>query len=270
MNERVIEVENLNFSYPDKTIALRNINFSVFRGESLAIIGPNGAGKSTLLLHLNGVLRGEGTVRVLGEKISKENIKRIREKVGMVFQDPNDQLFMPTVFDDVAFGPLNLYLEREEIEKRVDSILKELGLEGYGKKSPSHLSLGEKKKVSLATVLVLEPEILVLDEPTISLDPGTKRIFIDIFKDIKKTKLIATHDLDLILQLCSKVVLMDKGTVIAEGACRDILRNKKLLEDHSLEVPASLALNGLKRQELKEENRLSFSLRRKKTACLMG
>jgi len=190
MKKKAIEVINLNFTYPDKTVALKDINFFVHRGESLAIIGPNGAGKSTLLLHLNGVLKGEGQVRVLDEKISKENQKKVRSKVGIVFQDPNDQLFMPTVFDDIAFGLLNLNLNREKIEKRINKILKDMNLEGYKNKSSAHLSLGEKKKVSLATVLVLEPEILVLDEPASNLDPGTRRNFIELLKKIKKQKLL--------------------------------------------------------------------------------
>lgn len=243
MNKKIVEVENLSYSYPDKTVALKNISFSVSRGESWAIIGPNGAGKSTLVLHLNGVLRGEGKVKVFGEVISKKNLKRIRSKVGIVFQDPNDQLFMPSVFDDVAFGPLNAGLEKAEVERKVQTVLKDLKLERYQQKPPFHLSLGEMKKVSLATVLVLDPEILVLDEPTISLDPGTKRSFIQILKKIKKTKIIATHDLDLVYKLCSKVILIDKGEVMAEDNALEILKNKKLLEAHNLEIPPSLLLD---------------------------
>lgn len=250
MNEKVVEVENLSYSYPDNTLALKNISFSVSRGEACAIIGPNGAGKSTLLLHLNGVLKGEGKVKILGEVISKKNLKNIRSKVGMVFQDPNDQLFMPSVFDDVAFGPLNAGLEGAEVERRVHAILKDLELEGYEDKPPYHLSLGEMKKVSLATVLVLHPEILVMDEPTISLDPGTRKSFIEIIKKIKKTKIIATHDLDLVYDLCSRVILIDKGAVIGEGNSLEILKNKKLLEDHKLEIPASLLLDGNKKLAL--------------------
>lgn len=243
MNEKVVDVENLSYSYPDRTIGLKDVSFSVFRGESRAVIGPNGAGKSTLLLHLNGILRGNGKVKIFGEGISRKDLKKIRSKVGMVFQDPNDQLFMPSVFDDIAFGPLNAGLEGAEVERRVCAILRDLELEGYEKKPPHHLSLGEMKKVSLATVLVLEPEILVLDEPTISLDPGTRKSFIEILKKIKKTKIIATHDLDLVYELCSKVILIDKGEVIAAGKSLDILKNKKLLEAHSLEIPLSLRLD---------------------------
>lgn len=251
MKEKVVEVENLNYSYPDNTFALKNISFSVSRGESWAIIGPNGAGKSTLLLHLNGILRGEGKVKIFGEVISKENLKKIRSKVGMVFQDPNDQLFMPSVFDDIAFGPLNAGLEGSEVKRRVHTILKDLELEGYEEKPPFHLSLGEMKKVSLATVLVSKPEILVMDEPTNSLDPGTRRSFIGILKKIKKTKIIATHDLDLVYELCSGIILIDKGTVIAEGKSLYILRSKMLLEDHDLEIPHSLLLDENRKFSLK-------------------
>lgn len=253
MNEKVIEIENLSYSYPDKTPALKNVNFSVSRGETWAIIGPNGAGKSTLLLHFNGILKGVGRVKILGEMISKKNLKKVRSKVGMVFQDPNDQLFMSSVFDDVAFGLLNAGLEGEEVKRKVHEVLKNLELEGYKRKLPYHLSLGEMKKVSLATVLVLKPEILVLDEPTISLDPGTRRSFIEILKKIKKTKIIATHDLDLVYELCSKVILIDKGAVIAEGDSLAILNNKELLETHKLEIPLSLRLD-------EKKDRLSFLL----------
>jgi len=244
MKQKIIEVKDLNFSYPDNTKALKDINFSVFQGENLAIIGPNGAGKSTLLLHLNGVLRGDGSVSIFGEKPSKDNIRSIRAKVGMVFQDPNDQLFMPTVFDDIAFGLLNLGMDREKIVFKVNQVISDLGLKAYRKKAPHHLSLGEKKKVSLATVLVLEPEILVFDEPTISLDPGSKRVFVEIIKKIPKTKtkIIATHDIDLAWKLCPRVLLLDKGRVITEGNARDVLMDKELLESHHLEVPPSLML----------------------------
>jgi len=251
MKQKIIEVKDLNFSYPDNTKALKNIDFSVFQGENLAIIGPNGAGKSTLLLHLNGVLRGEGSVSIFGEKLSKDNIKNIRAKVGLVFQDPNDQLFMPTVFDDIAFGLLNLGMDREKIVFKVNQVISDLGLNAYKKKAPHHLSLGEKKKVSLATVLVLEPEILVFDEPTISLDPGSRRVFVEIIKKIPKTKtkIIATHDIDLAWKVCPRVLLLDKGRVITEGNARDVLMDKELLESHHLEIPPSLVLEHNEKEE---------------------
>lgn len=240
MNKKAIEIKNLNFSYPDSTIALKNISFSVLSGETCGIIGPNGAGKSTLLLHLNGIFRGNGQVIIFGEKIQKNNLKEIRSKVGVVFQDPNDQLFMPTIFDDIAFGPLNFGMKQEEINRKVNKILKNMGLEDLEKKPSHHLSSGERKKASLATVLVLEPEILIFDEPTVSLDPGTRRMFIDLFKEIKGTKIIASHDIDMIYETCSRIILMDNGKIIKEGSTYNILKNEKLLKNHNLEVPISI------------------------------
>ena len=240
MKKAAVQVTGLNFSYPDKTQVLKNINFSLGEGESLGIIGPNGAGKSTLLLHLNGVLKQDGGVQIFGEPIKKQNIKTIRKKVGMVFQDPNDQLFMPTVFDDVAFGPLNLGMDRDKIIIKVKDILERLGLSGLEEKNPSHLSLGERKKVSLATVLVLEPQILVLDEPTANLDPGSKKSFINTLKNIQKTKIIASHDMDSIFYLCGRIILMNKGKIAAQGKANHILRDKNLLEANNLELPSQL------------------------------
>lgn len=234
MKTKAVEVIGLNYTYPDGTPALKNINFSVAKGEALAIIGPNGAGKSTLLLHLNGILKGAGTVRIMGEPLTKKNIKWIRSRVGIVFQDPNDQLFMPTVFDDLAFGLLNAGFTREEAKKRIEHVLAELGLVGYELKTPFRLSLGEMKRVSLATVMVLNPEILILDEPTASLDPGTKWSFIELLNKIKATKIISTHDLDLVRSLCSRIILLNKGKIIAQGHSADILADKDLLKAHSL------------------------------------
>jgi len=240
MKNTAVQVTDLNFSYPDKTNALKNINFSLGKGQSLGIIGPNGSGKSTLLLHLNGVLKQDGSVRIFGDLIKKQNIKTIRRKVGLVFQDPNDQLFMPTVFDDVAFGPLNLGMDRDQIEKKVKITMKNLGLNGYEEKNPSHLSLGERKKVSLATVLVLEPQILVLDEPTANLDPGSKKSFINIIKKISTTKIIASHDMDSIFDLCGRVLMMNDGRIVTQGKSEHILMDKELLEANNLELPSQL------------------------------
>lgn len=242
MRRKAIEIKNLCFSYSGGNQILKNVNLCVYEGESFALIGPNAAGKSTLLLHLNGVLKGAGEVRIFDEVVSRSNLRSIRSLVGMVFEDPNDQLFMATVFDDVAFGPLNFNLAKSEVEKRVMEILKEFGLEAYRNKASHHLSLGEKKKVSLATVLVLEPEILVLDEPTSGLDPGTRRSLIERLKGIKKTKVVATHDLDLVWEMCFRVALLANGEVLAQGNAREILANKNLLESHCLEVPLSLLL----------------------------
>lgn len=250
MKEIAVSVRNLSFSYPEKKRVLDNVNFSVGGGESWGIIGPNGAGKSTLLLHLNGVLRGEGEVIILGETVKKENLKWVRSRVGIVFQDPNDQLFMPTVFDDIAFGPLNLGWEKEWVKIRVKKVLEELGLEGYEERNPFRLSLGEKKKISLATVLILEPEIIVLDEPTANLDPGAKKKFLQLLEKISKTKIMATHDLDSVWRVCSQVMLMNKGQIVAEGRTEEILEDKNLLVKNNLEVPPSLILEKRKRRKL--------------------
>jgi len=240
MKKTAIQVIDLSFSYPDQTKALENINFSLEKGGSLGIIGPNGAGKSTLLLHLNGVLKKDRTVKVFGEFIIKDNIKSIRKDVGIVFQDPNDQLFLPTVFDDVAFGPLNLGMDRDHIRNKVIGTLKDLDLSGYERKNPSLLSLGEKKKLSLATVLVLEPQIIVLDEPTANLDPGSKKSFISTLQKIPATKIIASHDMDSIYNLCRSIILMNDGIIVAQGKAEHILQDKELLESNNLELPSQL------------------------------
>jgi len=240
MKINVIEVHGLSFSYPNKNQVLRGISFSVEKGESLGIIGPNGAGKSTLLFHLNGLYKGEGHINILGMDLTKKNLKAIRAKVGLVFQDPRDQLFMPTVRDDVAFGPLNMNMPRENIEEGIWTVLKHMNLEGYEGVPSFQLSLGEMKRVALATVLVMEPEILVLDEPSASLDPGQRRSLISVLKGLGRTMVIATHDLEMVLELCDRVLLLQNGAVRAEGPCRDILADQMLLEKSSLEVPASL------------------------------
>jgi cobalt/nickel transport system ATP-binding protein len=242
MNTEVIRVRNLQFSYPDGCRALKAIDFVLHKGDTVALIGPNGAGKSTFILHLNGVLRGEGMISVLGEELDRNNVHRIRSRVGVVFQDPNDQLFMSTVFDDIAFGPLNFGIPPKEVKSRVDKILAEMGLKKVSMKSPHHLSLGEMKNASLATVLVLEPEILILDEPTSNLDPGSRRKFIQLLNRLPISKIIATHDLDMVVECCSKVVLMNDGLIITQGDTKKILNNKKLLEQHNLEIPASILL----------------------------
>ena len=242
LGDKVLEVKELSFAYPDQTCALRRVSFTVYRGETLAIIGPNGAGKSTLLLHLNGVLKGQGQVEVLSEPVSGKNVKKIRSKVGLVFQDPDDQLFMPTIFDDVAFGLVQQERPADEIRERVMRILMALGLEGLERRSAAHLSLGEKKKAALATVLVLEPEILVLDEPASGLDPGTRRALIGLLKKFSMTKIIASHDLDLVAEIATRVILMDAGQVIAQDDPEEILGNQDLLESHRLEVPLSVVL----------------------------
>jgi len=237
MKRIALEVNHLSYTFPDGTLALRDISFSVKEGEKLMIIGPNGAGKSTLLLNFNGLLRGKGEVKIYGEAITKKNLKKIRSQVGLVFQNPEDQLFMPKVVDDVAFGLFGRGVNREEIESKVKKILGDLGLESLAEKSPHQLSLGEKKKVSLATVLVLKPEILILDEPSSGLDPGSRRWLINYLQKTDRTTVVATHDLDLAWELGQTMILMDKGKIVARGGKEEILGNKNLLEQHGLEVP---------------------------------
>src|SRR3989338_694784 len=237
MTEKVVEIKNLNYSYPDKADVLWDINLDLFKGESLGVIGPNGAGKSTLLLHINGILRGKGDMKVLGLEMNDKNLRQIRSKVGLVFQEPDNQLFMPTVFEDVAFGPINMGMSKDEVEGAVREALSKVDMSDSVKRLSHHLSYGEKKRVSVATVLSMSPEILVLDEPTSNLDPKHRRILIGILKELKISKMIATHDLELVSETCSRVILVDKGKVVASGNAADILRDKILLEAHSLELP---------------------------------
>lgn len=233
--KKAIEINNLNYFYPDGIKALENINLDILEGDSLAIIGPNGAGKSTLLLHFNGILMGNGSVRVLGMEMKDINLSAIRSKVGLVFQDPDNQLFMPTVFEDVSFGPLNMGLIRKEAEFQASYALEKVDMLGFEYRLSHHLSLGEKKRISIATVLSMNPEIIVMDEPGSNLDPKHRRGIINLLKNFKLTKIIATHDLNLVSEVCSKVVLIDKGKIAAAGSASEILKDKALLEAHNLE-----------------------------------
>jgi len=194
-----------------------------------------GAGKSTLLLHLNGILRGEGTVRVMGQEVAEPNLARIRAQVGLVFQDPDDQLFSPTVFDDVAFGPLYAGLPEEEIQRRVAWALAQVGLEGYAERVSHHLSLGEKKRAAIATVLAMQPEVLALDEPTLGLDPRTRRRLIGLLRELPQTMLVATHDMRMVAEVFPRMVVLDEGRVVADGPTDELLADRQLLETHGLE-----------------------------------
>ncbi len=238
MKNTVLSVVNVSFDYPGGRKALRNVSFDVPEGESLGIVGPSGAGKTTLLLHLNGLLRGGGKVTICGKTVSRENLAWVRSRVGLVFQDPNDQLFMPTVLEDVLFGPLSLGLDAEKAEERSVRILEAFGLGEELERSPDLLSLGQKKKAALAGILVLEPVIIVLDEPTANLDPRARRWLIEDLSRLEEgTKVIASHDLDFVWQTCNRVVILDGGTVAADGPCQELLKNRPLLEAHGLEVP---------------------------------
>jgi len=235
MDGTMIEVENLCYKYPDGNEALSGVSFKITKGEAAAVVGPNGAGKTTLLLHLNGILApSAGTVRIGGVKIAKENIPTVRRLVGLVFQNPDDQLFLPTLSDDVAFGPRNFGQSEEEVKKSVAEALQTVGLEGKGERRPMHLSLGEKKRASLATVLACQPPIIVFDEPTANLDPAGRRQIIQLLNRLKATLLLTTHDLDLVRQVCSRVLILDDGRLHADGETDKILNDQELLNLHSL------------------------------------
>jgi cobalt/nickel transport system ATP-binding protein len=236
-----LEVRNLCYHYADGTQAINDVSFSVEQGECAAIIGPNGAGKSTVLLHLNGLLPdstdNSGTVTVDGVTVSRSTVLEIRRKVGLLFQDPDDQLFCPTVFEDVAFGPQQFGLSGEALARRVSQSLAQVQLAGFEKRSPHRLSGGEKRRVCLAGVLACEPSVLVLDEPTSGLDPRGKREFKALIRAMAVTKIIATHDLEMVVELCSHTIVVDGGKVVAEGDTIELLNNEKLMLDHGLERP---------------------------------
>ena len=236
--EEVVKIEKLSFSYPDGQQALSDVDLTVYRGETVALIGPNGAGKSTLLLHLNGILRSNGRVKAFSMPISDENLREVRSKIGLVFQNPDDQLFSATVFDDVAFGPINLGYSEMEVRQSVARALDWVGMTGYEQRSPHHLSLGEKKRIAIATVLSMNPEILVLDEPTSNLDPRGRWLLTELLKKLSITKIIATHDLQLVKALCQRVVVFDKGHVVADDTTSSILTDTPLLGSHGLAPPA--------------------------------
>ncbi len=241
MTEYAVRVTRLTYTYPDGTKALEGVDFDVPCGERVAIVGPSGAGKSTLLLHLNGILHGSGTVRIMGQSIEPSSLKQIRKQVGLLFQDPNDQLFCPTVFEDIAFGPLNLSVPADEIPARVEKALRDASLDrSIRSRSSHHLSLGERRRVSLAAVLAMEPMILCMDEPTSNLDPRNRRHLIELTSGLRATLIIATHDLELVLNVCSRTVLMDCGKIWADGDTRRLLADARLMEMHGLEVPLSL------------------------------
>jgi cobalt/nickel transport system ATP-binding protein len=235
-----LEVREMRHRYDDGTEALRGVSFAVGEGECVGLIGPNGAGKSTLMLHLNGILplkAGCGTISVAGLRLGTDNIHEIRRRVGVLFQSPDDQLFCPTVFEDVAFGPAQFGLGEEEIRRRADDSLARVGLAGFGSRSPHHLSLGEKRRVCLAGVLACEPTLLVLDEPTSNLDPRGRRELAALLREIPATKIIATHDLELVVELCPRVLVLDGGRIVAEGATHTILADEPLMLAHGLEKP---------------------------------
>ena len=231
-----VDVRGLSFRYPDGRLALDGVSLSIAPGEKVALVGPNGAGKSTLLLHLTGILQGEGDVRVCGWPVGDGNLSRIRAAVGLVFQDADDQLFSPTVFEDVAFGPLYAGLTPEDVEKRVAAALHAVGMQDAGGRVSHHLSGGEKKRVAIATVLAMEPEILVLDEPTAGLDPRARRGLIRLLDDLPQTMLVSTHDLRMVAELFPRTVVLDQGRVVADGLTSRLLADTSFLAEHGLEA----------------------------------
>jgi cobalt/nickel transport system ATP-binding protein len=233
----VLQVHDLHFSYHHGLAALRGVSFEMCEGEKVALVGPNGAGKSTLMLHLNGILSGHGEVMVGGNRLTRDNLPVIRSMVGLVFQNPDDQLFSPTVFEDVAFGPLHMGLPMDEIESRVKSALEAVRMSGFRDRLSHHLSVGEKKRIAIATVLSMDPQILVLDEPSAGLDPRARRTLINLLRELPITMLVSTHDMKLVQELFPRTIIMDEGQIVADSQTKDILQNEELLTAHGLEKP---------------------------------
>ncbi|MGQ0679511.1 MAG: energy-coupling factor ABC transporter ATP-binding protein [Actinomycetota bacterium] len=233
-----LEVDDLCFAYPDGRQVLFGCSLTVARGERVALLGPNGAGKTTFVLHLNGVLTaGRGSVVVGGLPVQKQNLREIRRRVGIVFQDPDDQLFMPTVGEDVAFGPANLGVKGEDLALRVKTALAQVGMQDCTDRVPHHLSFGQRRRVALATVLAMDPEILVLDEPSSNLDPAAREELAEILKTLDLTVLMVTHDLPYALQLCPRALVMNGGSIVADGSTSEILSNAELMSANRLALP---------------------------------
>lgn len=241
MSHHIVEVNNLEFAYPDGTAALAGVSLRILHGESVAIVGANGAGKSTLLSHLIGLLTpAAGTVRVGDFPLTPETLPRIRQAVGMVFQNPDDQLFMPTVLDDVAFGPLNLGLPPEEVRQRALAALETVGVLHLQDRPPYRLSGGQKRAVAIASVLSMSPDILVMDEPSSALDPCSRRQLIGLLQSFRHTKIIASHDLDLVMEVCERTIVLSAGRVAADGPTLRIFQDEALLKQSRLEKPLRL------------------------------
>jgi cobalt/nickel transport system ATP-binding protein len=236
MNE-IIRLDNLSYRYPDGRSALEGITLGIARGESVALIGPNGAGKSTLLLHLNGIISGDGRILVNGQPVTEDNLKEVRRKVGVVFQNPDDQLFSATVFDDVAFGPLNLGWPEDRVRAAVADALEKVELTGFAERAPHHLSFGERRRVAIASVIVMDPEVIVMDEPSSNLDPRGKWRLVELLRSLPVTRVIATHDLEFVSALCGRVVILDAGRIVADGPAEKLLSDRPLLAAHGLVRP---------------------------------
>lgn len=231
-----VEIADLHFTYPDGVRALRGVSLTVGEGEKVALLGPNGAGKSTFLMHLNGILRGRGDIRIMGRPLGDDSIRHIRAQVGLVFEHPDDQLFSPTVLDDVAYGPLYMGLPREQVLWRARWALEQVGMVGFEERMPHRLSLGQKKRVAIATVLSMHPPILALDEPTSSLAPAARRELIHLLRELPQTMIVSTHDIPMVRDLFPRTIVMDEGLVVADGDTQIILSDTALLGAHGLEV----------------------------------
>ena len=238
MSAPTVAAEGLTFRYPDGTLALADVDIHIHAGERVALLGPNGAGKTTLILHMNGIhLPQHGSVRVSGLELTAANTLEIRRRVGIVFQDPDDQLFMPTVRRDVAFGPQNLGIEGQELDHRVAAAMEAVEVADLADRAPNHLSFGQKRRVAIAGVLAMNPEILVLDEPTSNLDPTSRRELANILRGLDITQLLVTHDLPYALELCPRSIVLDEGRVVADGSTRALLGDRAFMRSHRLELP---------------------------------
>lgn len=232
-----LEVTDIHYSYPDGRQALRGVSFHIAPDEKVALVGPNGAGKSTLILHLNGTLQGRGSVQVSHLPVTPKTLGKVRAAVGLVFQDPDDQLFSPTVFEDVAFGPIHMGLPEAEVRARVQRALDAVGMQEYLARVPYHLSTGEKKRIAIASVLAMNPEILVMDEPSAGLDPRSRRGLINLLRELPMTMLVSTHDMHMVRELFPRMIIMDRGQIAADGPTAELLNDIALLEAHGLERP---------------------------------
>ena len=242
-----IHAANLRFDYPNGVPGLAGIDLRVGHGERVAVIGPNGAGKTTLMLHLNALLTGTGELEVAGLRVGHDDVRDLRARVGLIFQDPDDQLFMPTVREDVAFGPLNLGLSKPEVQDRVTRALTAVRMDAHGERAPHQLSLGQRRRVAIASVLAMDPSLLVLDEPSANLDPRTRRELIETLDQIDRTLLIVTHDLPLAAALCERAVLLSGGRIVADRPTLDLLADEPLLAAHDLELPDGFDLRLMSR-----------------------
>ena len=243
---KYLEISNLTYEYPDGYKALNEISFDLEEGDSLGLLGPNGAGKTTLILHLNGILgEMDGSIKLNNLEFVEDNLAEIRKTVGVVFQDPDDQLFMPTVLEDVMFGPKNFGFSEEASRENAEEALKMVGMNDYQEKAPHHLSFGQKRKVAIASVLASKPQLLVLDEPSSNLDPSSRRELIDILLSLEISIVLVTHDLPMALEICPKSIVVNSGLITENGKTKDLLTDNKVMKENRLELPYGFALHHL-------------------------